>query len=442
MRKFFTLALSTWLACSSFAQTKIQVKSDTVKITNGELAINNASKSIQGFLYNTGNGTTSFKRGAIKLDDTTYIIGADTLHIPKNENSLNNSLNSGHLFVGNNSNIAADVAMSGDVTINNTGVTSIGSNKVTDGMLRQSLGLSVMGRSANSTGNVADITGTDGQVLRVAGTTLGFGTLDNSSLTNSSINVATGTSGTDFNISGSPVSLGGTVTLNIPDAGSGVRGLMNTGVQTINGNKTFSGIFLCSSGGGFNTGSRIFRTTDGGSNITSTFMVDIDASSSTAGSQGVSFETATGFAFTAANGTRRIARAALKLVNLNNTAGSETGDLAFYTKPSGGAIAEAGRFTAGANFLIGSTSDNGSRLQVNGSISLAYVAKTAAYTLTASDYIVDATSGTFTLTLPTAVGITGRTYTIKNSGTGTTTIATTSSQTIDGANTKTLSTRY
>lgn len=51
-------------------------------------------------------------------------------------------------------------------------------NGVTDAKLRQSAALSVIGRSANSTGNVADIAaGTDGHVLRRSGTSLGFGTI-------------------------------------------------------------------------------------------------------------------------------------------------------------------------------------------------------------------------------------------------------------------------
>jgi hypothetical protein len=77
---------------------------------------------------------------------------------------------------------------------------------------------------------------------------------------------------------------------------------------------------------------------------------------------------------------------------------------------------------------------------ITGALSLSYVAKTANYTATASDYTIDCTSGTFTVTLPTAVGCTGRIYVIKNSGAGTITIATTSSQTIDGITTQTLST--
>lgn len=60
-------------------------------------------------------------------------------------------------------------------------VMTIVSNSIDNSLIRQSVGLSVIGRSANSTGNVADITGTNGQVLRVSGTTLAFGSIDLSS---------------------------------------------------------------------------------------------------------------------------------------------------------------------------------------------------------------------------------------------------------------------
>lgn len=76
------------------------------------------------------------------------------------------------------------------------------------------------------------------------------------------------------------------------------------------------------------------------------------------------------------------------------------------------------------------------------SLSLPYVAKTTTYSITASDYTIDCTSGTFTVTLPTAASIAGRIYVIKNTGTGVITIATTSSQTIDGVVGATLSTQY
>lgn len=106
----------------------------------------------------------------------------------------------------------------------------------------------------------------------------------------------------------------------------------------------------------------------------------------------------------------------------------------------------AGTLIAG-NLASGSTSDllnlqiagvnrfkatNEGSIVASGGLQLGYVAKTANYTLTASDYTVNATSNSFTITLPTAIGCAGRIYNIKNSGTGVITINTTSSQTIDG----------
>ena len=52
-------------------------------------------------------------------------------------------------------------------------------NAVSNDKFRQSAGLSVVGRSANTTGDVADITaGSDYQVLRRSGSTIGFGQVD------------------------------------------------------------------------------------------------------------------------------------------------------------------------------------------------------------------------------------------------------------------------
>jgi len=80
-----------------------------------------------------------------------------------------------------------------------------------------------------------------------------------------------------------------------------------------------------------------------------------------------------------------------------------------------------------------------SDLQAAGS---GYVAKTAAYTLTAADHVVDLTTGTAIFTLPTAVGAAGKQYVVKNSGTGALTVNTTSTQTIDGALTKPFPAQY
>jgi len=97
--------------------------------------------------------------------------------------------------------------------------------------------------------------------------------------------------------------------------------------------------------------------------------------------------------------------------------------------------------TVAARIPIGS---NGQRLVADSTQTLglkwAYegtVAKTANYTLTTADEIVevDSTAGTFTITIPTAVGITGKKFTIikKNATPNTTAVSWSSTQAIGGA---------
>ena len=62
----------------------------------------------------------------------------------------------------------------------------------------------------------------------------------------------------------------------------------------------------------------------------------------------------------------------------------------------------------------------------------AYSEKTANYTLTSADYTINCTSNTFTITLPTAVGITGRCFEITNTGSGLITLDADGSETIQG----------
>ncbi len=109
---------------------------------------------------------------------------------------------------------------------------------------------------------------------------------------------------------------------------------------------------------------------------------------------------------------------------------------------SSAATLEVMRLT-GAGFLtiaLGVNSAN-SPLQVGGPIATALSSKTAAYTITVTDSVIlgDATTAAFTVTLPTAVGIVGRQYTIKLTSTGANavTVGTTSSQSVDGTATKT-----
>jgi hypothetical protein len=80
----------------------------------------------------------------------------------------------------------------GDITVSSSGtVWTIDNNVISNAKIRQSAALSVIGRSANSTGNVADIAaGTDGHVLRRSGTTLDFGQVDTAGIANSAVTLA------------------------------------------------------------------------------------------------------------------------------------------------------------------------------------------------------------------------------------------------------------
>ena len=62
----------------------------------------------------------------------------------------------------------------------------------------------------------------------------------------------------------------------------------------------------------------------------------------------------------------------------------------------------------------------------------------ANYSVGVNDYLIDVTGNTINVILPTAVGIEGKIYIVKNSGSGIVTVETTSSQTIDGASSKSL----
>jgi hypothetical protein len=76
------------------------------------------------------------------------------------------------------------------------------------------------------------------------------------------------------------------------------------------------------------------------------------------------------------------------------------------------------------------------------STTLPFTNQTANYTIDNTDCVINCTANTFTVTLPTAVGVEGQYYIIKNSGTGVITIDGDGSETIDGAANKNLAVQY
>lgn len=87
--KLYCLLIILLLILSStavHAQYVYKIKADSLLVTNdscnAEFNLENHTRNVKGFLYNKGNGRTEFRSGVIKRNDTTYIVGNDTLYLP------------------------------------------------------------------------------------------------------------------------------------------------------------------------------------------------------------------------------------------------------------------------------------------------------------------------------------------------------------------------
>ena len=110
MKRLLFIVLIFCSATPLFAQYVYTINADSVKITNhcdtAELIIENHTQTVPGFLFNKGRGRTEFRRGMITIDDSLYLIGADTLNLNKGLNSL--AANNGLLRTGNTFQFAND----------------------------------------------------------------------------------------------------------------------------------------------------------------------------------------------------------------------------------------------------------------------------------------------------------------------------------------------
>lgn len=85
MKKIGLLTACCLIVMLSFAQFTYKIKADTLLVTNdscsAEFALENSTKSIKGFLYNYDKGRTKFVPSLTKINDTTYVIGVDTMKL-------------------------------------------------------------------------------------------------------------------------------------------------------------------------------------------------------------------------------------------------------------------------------------------------------------------------------------------------------------------------
>ncbi|OQP59646.1 hypothetical protein A3860_36830 [Niastella vici] len=108
MNRFLFLLVLIGTGQSISAQYVYTIKADSVKITNNcdtaELIIENHTQDVCGFLFNKGKGRTEFRRAAVKINDTTYLVGCDTIKaLPPGVAWLtngNSNINDGVNFLG------------------------------------------------------------------------------------------------------------------------------------------------------------------------------------------------------------------------------------------------------------------------------------------------------------------------------------------------------
>lgn len=149
MKSLLLLLIGMGVALLGKAQYVYTIKADSVKITgascdSAELIIQNHTQGVPGFLFNTGNGRTVFQKVLAKVNDTTYLIGLDTLKIaqPGNPVLLNPpSAQSGTVNLSGNVDLSgtlsttANINTTANIDISGYGLMAVGNSYVTQNQI-------------------------------------------------------------------------------------------------------------------------------------------------------------------------------------------------------------------------------------------------------------------------------------------------------------------
>lgn len=117
-----------------------------------------AASTIQAGVIDNAKVSASAGIAYSKLNLTSGVVNADISGSAAIDFSKLASLTSGNVLVGSAGNVPTSVAMSGDVTISNAGVTAIGANKVANSQAAQMAAHTFKGNNTGSTANALDLT--------------------------------------------------------------------------------------------------------------------------------------------------------------------------------------------------------------------------------------------------------------------------------------------
>ena len=409
MKKASLFFILSCLSNMVFAQNVYTIKADSVKITNcdsAELIIENHTQNVPGFLFNTGNGRTVFKKALSKINDSLYLIGTDTLKVLPAGNvwSVNGNAGtvSGTNFIGTTDNVPLNFRVNNISAgrIDTTGLTFLGYRAGmtnTTGIDNTAVGYGVL--QSNTTGKFNTAVGynalaanTTGQQLTAFGynalaawktqgapgnTAIGYRSLGAD--TTGIDNTAVGYASLAFNTTGGSNTSVGIQSLSGNTTGSNNTAMGSTTLQlnTTGSNNTAMGSSaLVNSTGSFNTavGSGALFNNGSGSNNTA---VGYNAlrSVTTISSNNTGIGDSVGYTTTGSGNTYVGYKTGIGIVNgFNNTIiGANIAGLSstlsnniLLADGSGNIRFDA--FSTG-NVAIGSTTDNGNKLQINGSSS-------------------------------------------------------------------------
>lgn len=123
-------------------------------LTSGNVLVGNSlnvptSVAVTGDVTISNTGVTSIASGAI--------VNADINASAAIAHSKLASMSSGNILVGSSGSVPTSVAVTGDVTISNAGLTTIANDAVTFGKMQNVSGYSIVGKPTTSTGDLVEI---------------------------------------------------------------------------------------------------------------------------------------------------------------------------------------------------------------------------------------------------------------------------------------------